>query len=51
MMGFIIVALWIFTVFLCMSEAYHERDWPRHTFKYFAWYTGCLVLAFFVYGS
>lgn len=46
----ITVAIWLLTILLCVGESYFERDWPRHTFKYFAIYT-VLVISWAVIAS
>jgi len=40
---------WLLAAFGCASEAYHEKDWPRHTFGYFAAASAVLIVCIFVF--
>ena len=39
----VLLVLTALTLLLCIGEAYHERDWPRDTFKYFLWMGAVLL--------
>jgi hypothetical protein len=41
----------IFAIAFMASEVYHERDWPRHSFKFFAWFFAIFLFCASAFGQ
>ena len=48
MLTLLIGCVFLLCLCLCAAEIYHERDWPRHTYRYAVGFGLIAALSFFM---